>query len=150
MLINTDTKKPTTPLFSRVQRISEARDFSLDWVSELSDPGNHVWRLKTSTFPGTLAYISLRYDNNESFVFVNLIERKQWNHVKPFENIGETLMAFACFQSLDAGFDGIVSFHAKSRLIQYYQVHMNAQRIGKSHKMVILERDALSLINNYL
>lgn len=150
MLINTETNRPTTPLFSRVQRISEAGNFSLDWASELSDPRNHVWRLKASTFPGTLAYISLRYDYNENFVFVNLIERKQWNHVKPFENIGETLMAFACFQSLDAGFDGVVSFHAKSRLIQYYQVHMNAQRIGNSLKMVILKIDALRLINNYL
>lgn len=52
--------------------------------------------------------------------------------------------------SYEFGFEGCVSFEAKSELIDHYQEKFGAQQIGRSQVMIIDEKAAAKLIGKYL
>lgn len=148
MLINKDTNRENTPVFKFAHRAGNLTNFSFDWRREISDDNAEVWRLSVASNKHTIAYISFTID--AGFIFINLMERENARESAKFGNIGATLISFACLRSLEEGFGGVVAFTAKNRLINWYQQEFNAQRMGNSNRMVILENEAQMLINQYL
>jgi len=148
MLINRNTNRENSPVFRRAKRIGDMRNFSFNWEKEIDDNNAEVWRLSVASNKHTLAYISLTLDTD--FVQINLIEREDANKRPTFSNIGATLISFSCLRSAEAGFDGVVAFTAKNKLINWYHQKVHAQRIGNSNRMVIFEQEAAALINTYL
>ncbi len=59
------------------------------------------------------------------------------------------LVAFVCKQSFDPGFDGVVSFKSKTKLIKHYQEKPGAIQIGRYGEMAILTDAAKKLVNSY-
>lgn len=57
-------------------------------------------------------------------------------------------MAFACLQSLNAGYNGVISFYSKSNLIEHYSLSLGAVLLG-GQRMAIFENEAARLINTY-
>ncbi len=65
----------------------------------------------------------ISYKINENYIFVNLVETAEFNRGKKkmYVGVGGNLFAYACKISFDMGFEGYVSFKAKTALIEYYK-----------------------------
>jgi hypothetical protein len=93
--------------------------------------------------------IALREE--DGFLYVSLIENAPFNlgSEKVYEGVAGNLFAFACKLSMEKGFEGYVSFHAKTDLIEHYKTALGAKQIGSSLLMVIDTAAALRLIHQY-
>ena len=65
-----------------------------------------------------------------------------------YQGVGGNLFAFACKQSFELGFEGYVTFDAKTQLIKHYSTHLGAQLIS-SQRMVIDTLAATQLVKQY-
>jgi hypothetical protein len=61
---------------------------------------------------------------------------------KRFVGVPGNLVAFACKMSLDLGFDGVVGFTAKTKLIPHYKNKLGAQNIFGNNRMAIYPAEA--------
>jgi hypothetical protein len=61
-------------------------------------------------------------------IYLNLIEtaRHNFGKNKIYEGVAGNLVAFACQKSLEKGYEGFVSFEAKTRLIEHYKRTLKA------------------------
>jgi len=83
-------------------------------------------------------------------IYIHVIESSPFNRGKRKMYVGVpgNLMAFACKDSWDKGYEGFVSFISKTRLIDHYEQTLGAIHVG-GHKMVIFPKEALKLIKKY-
>jgi hypothetical protein len=58
------------------------------------------------------------------------------------------MVAFACKLAFEKGFDGIVVFESKTRLITHYQLSLGA-KILAGNRMFIDCHESLSLVKRY-
>ena len=65
---------------------------------------------------------------------------------KLYEGVAGNLVAFVCKISFQKGFDGYVSFTAKTRLIEHYQKTLNA--IPFSGQLMIINTPAANILND--
>jgi len=65
-----------------------------------------------------------------------------------YEGVPGNLVAFACKQSKEKGYDGFISFFSKTKLLGHYEKTLGAVHVG-GHRMVIYELAAEKLINQY-
>jgi hypothetical protein len=86
----------------------------------------------------------------EDHVYMHLIESAPFNlgNIKVYIGVPGNLVAFACKTSFHRGFEGYVSFTAKTRLIQHYENTLGATNVG-GHLMIINTEPALILIDKY-
>ena len=84
-------------------------------------------------------------------VLIHLVESAPHNvgRGKRYVGVPGNLFAFACMNSRQCGFDGTVSFFAKSKLADHYQATLGAMCVGSSQRMIILEEAANRLIELY-
>ena len=71
---------------------------------------------------------------------------------KKYVGIAKALFAYAAKVSLDAGFDGVLYFRAKtSELVSYYMKELGAVPLGQydSFRMILWEDAAQTIISNY-
>ncbi len=89
--------------------------------------------------------------DNQDNIYIALIENAPFNlgSTKVYEGVAGNLFAFACKLSFDKGYEGYVSFHAKTELIQHYQQTLGAIRLGNSLLMYIDTQQATKLIDKY-
>lgn len=67
---------------------------------------------------------------------------------KLYEGVAGNLVAYACKISFQNGFEGYVSFTAKTQLIEHYQKSLNAINFG-GQLMIINTLSANTLIDKY-
>jgi hypothetical protein len=81
---------------------------------------------------------------------MHLIESAPFNlgRNKVYMGIPGNLVAFACKMSFHRGFEGYVSFTAKTQLIEHYKKTLGAVNV-RSQLMVINTEAALKLIDKY-
>ncbi|WP_229239349.1 hypothetical protein [Emticicia agri] len=81
---------------------------------------------------------------------MHLIENSFFNKgaEKLYAGVAGNLIAFACKKSLELGFEGIVSFISKTRLIHYYEKTLGAKQF-KGNYMFIDTPEAVTLIKKY-
>lgn len=81
---------------------------------------------------------------------MDLLESAPFNlgHHKLYEGVAGNLVAYACKVSFQYGFEGYVSFTAKTRLMEHYQHTLHAIRLGKQ-LMVINTQAAIILVDRY-
>lgn len=81
---------------------------------------------------------------------MNLLENAPFNlgRTKLYEGVAGNLVAYACKISFQNGFDGYVSFTAKTKLIEHYKKTLNAITFG-GQIMVINTLAASVLIYKY-
>jgi hypothetical protein len=68
---------------------------------------------------------------------------------KLFRGVAPNLVAYACTQSAELGFDGFVCFDAKTELIEHFKVTLGARQAGSSHRMILEAVAARDLVNRY-
>ncbi len=64
-------------------------------------------------------------------------------------NLQQTLIAMRSKVSLEKGYDCVVSFVAKSKLIEHYHLTLGAKQFGGSNRMCIDTKEALVLVKQY-
>ena len=123
------------------------KDWNFDWLKE--EKQSQVFKLLTEDGDGNIeGLISL--DIRQGFVFVSLVENAPQNIGRNgiYLGVAGNLFAYACQMSLEKGFDGYVSFVAKTELIEHYKKMLGAEILFDKN-MVIKENAALSLIKKY-
>ena len=134
-------------LTSRQQNV--VQDWRFDWGGEIVSDDRDVFALLLRRGAALQGLMSMHDDSG--FVFVHLIESapKNIGRSKTYLGVPGNLMAFACLRSMHLGFDGYVSFDAKSELIAHYERTLGARRTGSSTRMIIVEQAARELIRQY-
>ena len=81
---------------------------------------------------------------------MDLLESAPFNlgRNKIYEGVAGNLVAYVCKISFQHGFDGYVSFTAKTRLIEHYQKTLNATIFG-GQLMIINTLAASVLVDKY-
>lgn len=81
---------------------------------------------------------------------MDLIENANFNkgQKKLYLGVAGNLVAFVCKKSFELGYDGIVSFIAKTQLIEHYQISLGA-KLFAGNRMFIDSKDSLFLVKQY-
>ena len=81
---------------------------------------------------------------------MDLIESAKFNKGKSklYIGVAGNLVAFACKTSFEKGYDGVVSFVAKTQLIDHYKQTLGAKLFG-GNRMFIDTKEAKILTTKY-
>lgn len=80
----------------------------------------------------------LRIANRSDHVEVLALESSpETRYDGKYRGVGSNLIAYAIKRSFELGYEGAISFIAKSNLIKFYEQKLGAQRVGNSHLMII-------------
>ena len=145
-----------------VKRISPTRATCTDWEFDWTRPernGYDVYALYVKGENAIQGMIAMKDDHANLAVNVDIVEAAPNNnphnsvnkqHTKEYNGVGAHLFAEACRQSLDKGFDGFVSFTAKSNLIDHYEEALGAKLINPRDRVMLIEtRAAQALVECY-
>jgi hypothetical protein len=129
--------------------INKTLKWSFDWREEYKQPTREVFKLTIYGNP-TIIQGLISLEIKKDHVFIHLLENAPFNigKSKIYAGVAGNLVAFACKFSFQRGFDGVVSFVAKSKLIEHYKESLGAFHIG-NQIMVIENQEALKLIGKY-
>jgi hypothetical protein len=136
-----------TQIVPIIDPLPSFQEWQFDWLLESKQ--QQVYQLTTLEDPNTIqGLISLA--KHRGYIFVNLVENAPFNigQTGIFEGVGGNLFAFACKTAFDLGFEGFVSFDAKTRLIKHYEKTLFAKRISYQ-RMIIDTSGATKLVNAY-
>jgi len=134
-----------------LKTVTKKNGWYFNWKLELSEPGHQVYKLVTEKEPNIIqGLISFEPQEREKLIFMPLIESAPANvgKNKAYEGVCGNLVAYGCKLSFEYGFEGYLSFIAKTALIEHYTRTLRAKRCG-GQRMGIETDDAKWLINNY-
>ena len=137
------------PLSSKLLSEIKKDDWQFDWKKEIRQNDRNVYKLvinKNDKIIQGLLSISDEIDH----IYMHLIENAKFNKGKNklYVGVPGNLVAFACKLSFEIGFDGYVSFDAKTALIKHYEHTLFATHF-RGTKMYIDTIAAKRLINQY-
>jgi hypothetical protein len=134
---------------SDLKTITKKNGWSFNWKDEFKGPEREIYKL---TITNNLSIIQglVSLEIKESHIYIHLLESAPFNKGKGkvYLGIAGNLVAFACRLSFQRGFDGNVSFLAKSQLIDHYEKSLGATHIG-GRVMIIETIMAIKLIDKY-
>jgi hypothetical protein len=83
-------------------------------------------------------------------IYIDLIESALFNlgRNKIYEGVAGNLVAFACKVSFQRGFEGFLSFTAKTKLIEHYEKTLGAYHFG-NHLMILETKTSSILVEKY-
>lgn len=94
-------------------------EWAFNWYNELKDKVKQVYKLTTINNPTIIhGLISLTYKGDH--IYMDLIEGAKFNKGKNklYKGVAENLVAFGCKMSFEHNCDGVVSFIAKTQLVE--------------------------------
>ena len=123
------------------------------------------WSFRWSTVPSSeVEVVKICLDENPLVIqglmainkqtdhlFLPLIESSPTNRgkTKKYDEVLQTLTAYACWLSVQEGNEGVVVFEPKTVLIKHYEEKLGAILLTKK-RMAIMEQEAHFLITSYL
>lgn len=129
--------------------VTKKNNWLFNWREEFNDLQKEVYKLTISNNLQVIqGLISLTIESDH--VFMHLIESAPFNigKQKMYLGVPGNLVAFACKISFQRGFDGFVSFHSKTRLIEHYIHSLGAYHFG-GQLMIIPTDSAEKLVSKY-
>jgi hypothetical protein len=123
------------------------KEWHFDWEKELKK--GKVYKLviegNSNVVQGLLSLIDQK-DN----IYVSLVENAPYNigANKVYEGVAGNLFAFACKVAFEQGYEGYISFHAKTELVEHYMKSLGAKCIN-AQLMYVDTREATILVNRY-
>jgi hypothetical protein len=108
-----------------------------------------VYKLTITNNPNIIQGI-LSVTIEPDHVYMDLLESAPFNRGKNklYEGVAGNLVAYACKVSFQNGFEGYLSFTAKTKLIDHYVKTLGAYHFG-GHLMIITTISANKLIDQY-
>lgn len=132
-----------------LKQITKKNGWNFNWKTELANNTKEVYKLTIVGNPNIVqGLVSLTI--NSDHIYMDLLENAPFNlgQNKLYEGVAGNLVAYACKISFQNGFDGYVSFTAKTQLIEHYQTSLNAILFG-GQLMIINTLAANLLIDKY-
>ncbi len=136
-------------LKSDLKSVTKKNGWLFDWRKELNSDDRQVYKLTIQNNPTIIqAIVSLRIEDDH--VYMPLIESAPFNRGKDKIYLGApgNLVAFACRLAFQNGFDGFVSFHSKTKLIEHYEKTLGCYHFG-GQLMIINTNAAKHLVEKY-
>ena len=132
-----------------LRQITKKNGWVFNWKTELDDNTKEVYKLTINNNPNIIQGI-LSITIETDHVYMNLLESAAFNKGKNklYEGVAGNLVAYACKKSFQNGFDGYLSFTAKTKLIDHYIKTLNAFHFG-GHLMIINTLAASKLVDQY-
>ncbi len=132
-----------------LKTVTKSKGWKFNWRVELSDNSKEVFKLTIMNNP-TIIQGLVSYTVKTDHVFMNLLESAPFNLGKDklYEGVAGNLVAHVCKTSFRLGFEGFVSFTAKTALIPHYQRAIGAVHFG-NHLMIIPTPVAQQLVQQY-
>jgi hypothetical protein len=132
--------------------VTKKNGWGFNWKYELAQPEREVYKLIVADDVNETAVIQvlLSLEMKSDHIYMHLVENAPFNFGKGkiYSGVAANLVAYACNESFERGFEGNVAFIAKTQLIDHYIGSLGAIHIG--HQRMIIETEAaLKLINRY-
>ena len=129
--------------------VTKKNGWRFDWKLELAETNGQVYKLVTQKEPDVIQGL-VSFEKYPDHIYMRLIENAPANvgKGKKYVGVSNTLIAYGCKLSQDAGFGGVVAFKAKTELIEHYQNKLGATRIS-GQRMAFLEKKAKYYIDKY-
>lgn len=130
-------------------RTIKKEDWLFDWKSEAKNKGKIIYKLVIVHNQNIIQGLVSLQDKGDH-IYMHLIESSKFNRgaKKIYLGIPGNLVAFACKLSFDKGYQGIISFESKTRLIDHYEKTLGANVLF-GNIMAIDSIAASKLINQY-
>ena len=124
-------------------------DWTFNWQSEIKDKTKVVFGLTTLNNQDIIHGLISLIDKGDH-IFMDLIESAKFNKGKNklYKGVAGNLVAFACKNSFEKGYGGVVSFVAKNQLIDHYSKTLGAKLFG-GNRMFIDTKEAYILTTKY-
>lgn len=132
-----------------LKQVTKKNGWAFNWKTELDDNTKEVYKLTISNNLNIIqGLLSLTIEPDH--VYMDLLESAPFNRGrnKLYEGVPGNLVAYACKISFQYGFDGYLSFTAKTKLIDHYIKTLDAYHFG-GHLMIINTIAANKLIDKY-
>ena len=132
-----------------LKSITKRTGWLFDWKNEYKKPDRDVYKLTIVGNPDIVQGL-ISISEREDYIYIHLIESAPFNpgQNKVYLGVPGNLVAFVCRISFHHGFEGYVSFTAKTQLIGHYEKTLAAIKVG-GQLMVINTHAALKMINKY-
>ena len=130
-------------------KLIKKTEWVFNWHVEIKDKSKAVYGLTTISNQDIIQGIISMTDKSDH-IFMDLIERAKFNKGKKklYKGVAGNLVAFICKTSFEKGYDGVVSFIAKTQLIDHYALTLGA-KIFSGNRMFIDTREAYVLTTKY-
>jgi hypothetical protein len=134
---------------SDLKQVTKVNGWSFNWKQEFDNNVREVYKLTITNNP-TIIQGLLSFTIKPDHIYMDLVESAPFNlgRNKLYEGVPGNLVAFACKASFQNGFDGFLSFTAKTKLIAHYEKTLGAYHFG-NHLMIINTKTAQQLIDKY-
>ncbi len=138
-----------TRLFPKDFKQIKKNDWVFSWSKEMKNDANEIYKLTTINNPSIIHGLICVVDKHDH-IFMSLIENAPFNKGKHklYKGVAGNLVAYACKISFENGYDGIVSFIAKSQLIEHYSLTLGA-KLFSGIRMYIDTKESLLLVKQY-
>jgi len=132
-----------------LKQVTKKNGWNFNWKQELDNNTREVYKLTITNNP-TIIQGLLSFTVKPDHIYMELVESAPFNlgRNKLYEGVPGNLVAFACKVSFQHGFDGFLSFTAKTKLIEHYEKTLGAYHFG-NHLMIIHTKVAQHLIDKY-
>ena len=124
-------------------------EWTFNWQDELKDKTKQVYKLTTLSNP-TIIHGLISLTDKGDHIYMDLIESAKFNKGKNklYRGVAGNLVAYGCKMSFEKKYDGVVSFIAKTQLIEHYEQTLGAKLFG-GNRMFIDTREATILTTKY-
>lgn len=129
--------------------IHKKNGWKFNWKKEAVQKDRNIFKLilkyKSNHLLGLISI-----EKKDDHIHIHLVENSPENigKSKRFAGVAGNLFAYACKESFKNGFEGVVSFYAKTQIIEHYSLTLNASLVSQN-KMVITEKNAYLLFRKY-
>ena len=132
-----------------LKHITKQNGWNFDWKQEFNNNIREIYKLTIHNNP-TIIQGLLSFTVKADHIYLELVESAPFNlgKNKLYDGVSGNLVAFACKVSFQHGFEGFISFTAKTKLIEHYEKSLGAYHFG-NHLMIIPPKVARHLIDKY-
>lgn len=134
---------------SDLKLVTKKNGWKFNWKQEFDNNTREVYKLTITNNP-TIIQGVLSFTIKSDHIYMDLLESAPFNlgKNKLYVGVPGNLVAFACRVSFQRGFDGFISFTAKTKLINHYVNTLGAYHYG-DQLMIIHTKAAQILIDKY-
>lgn len=134
---------------SDLKQTTKKNGWQFNWKQELANNNREVYKLTIINNPNIIQGL-ISFTIKLDHIYIDLIESAPFNRGlnKIYEGVAGNLVAFACKVSFQRGFEGFLSFTAKSKLITHYENTLGAYHFG-NHLMILETKASSILVEKY-
>ena len=132
-----------------LKQLTKKNGWKFNWKQELTNNNREVYKLTIVNNPDIIQGL-ISFTIKEDHIYMDLIESAPFNlgRNKIYEGVAGNLVAFACKVAFQRGFDGFLSFTAKTKLIEHYEKSLGAYHFG-NHLMILETKASTILVDKY-